>query len=79
MYNVLKKKIIDKTAIISVIGLGYVGLPLVISFVKKGFKVIGLDNDINKIELLKKGKSYIKHIKFEKILSLKKKKFYSNS
>jgi UDP-N-acetyl-D-glucosamine dehydrogenase len=55
-------KINGKTAHIGVIGLGYVGLPLVIEFCKAGFKVTGFDNDPKKVELLKQGKSYIKHI-----------------
>jgi len=55
-------KIKSKEAKIGVIGLGYVGLPLVIEFCRANFKVIGFDIDPGKIELLKQGKSYIKHI-----------------
>ncbi|MGQ9571524.1 MAG: nucleotide sugar dehydrogenase [Thermodesulfovibrionales bacterium] len=55
-------KIKSKKAVIGVIGLGYVGLPLVIEFCKAGFHVTGFDIDIVKIDMLKKGKSYIKHI-----------------
>jgi UDP-N-acetyl-D-glucosamine dehydrogenase len=55
-------KIIVKSARIGVIGLGYVGLPLVIEFSKAGFEVTGFDNDPEKINLLKQGKSYINHI-----------------
>ena len=51
---------IDKrTASVGVIGLGYVGLPLVIEFIKAGFSVRGFDLDEKKIRLLKQGKSYI--------------------
>lgn len=56
------KKIKDKKAIVGVIGLGYVGLPLVIEFAKKGFTVYGFDIDQRKIDMLSAGKSYIKHI-----------------
>jgi UDP-N-acetyl-D-glucosamine dehydrogenase len=63
----LMSKIKDKTAAIGVIGLGYVGLPLVIAFEKAGFKVMGFDVDGEKVDLLNKGKSYIKHIPFERI------------
>lgn len=56
-----------RTARIGVIGLGYVGLPLVIEFVKAGFPVTGFDTDNGKISLLKKGKSYIKHIDISSI------------
>lgn len=55
-------KIKNNSAKIGVIGLGYVGLPLVIEFCKKGFHVTGFDVDPKKVEALKKGKSYIKHI-----------------
>jgi UDP-N-acetyl-D-glucosamine dehydrogenase len=55
-------KIKNKSAQIAVIGLGYVGLPLVIEFCRAGFKVTGFDVDVGKISMLEKGKSYIKHI-----------------
>jgi len=58
----LIKKIKSKKANIGIIGIGYVGLPLVIEFCKAGFYVTGFDIDPEKIELLRKGKSYIKHI-----------------
>lgn len=58
----LLQKIGARKAKIGVIGLGYVGLPLVIEFCKAGFNVTGFDVDREKVELLKKGKSYIKHI-----------------
>ena len=51
-----------KEARIGVIGLGYVGLPLVIEFCKAGFPVTGFDIDESKVKLLNQGKSYIKHI-----------------
>lgn len=56
------EKIKSNKAVIGVIGLGYVGLPLVLRFAKKGFNVIGFDTDTQKIEILKKGRSYISHI-----------------
>ncbi len=55
-------KIKDKTAKIGVIGLGYVGLPLVIEFCRAGFDVSGFDVDERKISMLLQGKSYIRHI-----------------
>jgi UDP-N-acetyl-D-glucosamine dehydrogenase len=63
----LMSKIKDKTAAVGVIGLGYVGLPLVLAFENAGFKVRGFDVDGEKVDLLNKGKSYIKHIPFERI------------
>ena len=56
-------KIKSREAQIGVIGLGYVGLPLVIEFCMARFHVTGFDIDPEKVKLLKKGRSYIKHIK----------------
>ncbi len=58
----LIEKINLKNAKVGVIGLGYVGLPLVIEFCKAGFQVTGFDVDPKKVSLLKQGRSYIKHI-----------------
>jgi len=55
-------KFSNKEATIGILGLGYVGLPLVLRFSEVGFKVIGFDIDISKIESLNKGISYIKNI-----------------
>lgn len=66
-------KIKNKTAKIGVIGLGYVGLPLVIEFGKKGFDVIGFDIDEKKVDKLKKQETYIKHIGNEKLKEIKDK------
>lgn len=63
----LLNKIENRTAIVGIIGLGYVGLPLGLEFVFKGFNVIGFDVDEKKIPLLEAGKTYIRHIKAEKI------------
>ena len=62
MINNLIEKIKSKKASIGIIGLGYVGLPLVIEFCKAGFHVTGFDVDEGKVNLLKEGKSYIRHI-----------------
>jgi UDP-N-acetyl-D-glucosamine dehydrogenase len=67
----LMSKIHDKSALIGIIGLGYVGLPLIIAFEHSGFKVTGFDIDPEKIVLLNEGRSYIKHIPGEKIKTLK--------
>ncbi|MCX7876359.1 MAG: nucleotide sugar dehydrogenase [Melioribacteraceae bacterium] len=63
----LLKKIEDKSATVGIIGLGYVGLPLALEFVLKGFNTIGFDIDEKKIPILMNCKSYIKHISEEKI------------
>ena len=62
MIDTMKKKIEDRSAVIGVIGLGYVGLPLSSSFVAAGFPVIGFDVDPKKIDLLKKGENYLAHL-----------------
>jgi len=69
---VLLNKIKGRQAEIGVIGLGYVGLPLVIEFCKAGFSVTGLDIDKNKIKQLSQGRSYINHIPDENIRLLAK-------
>lgn len=62
-----------RTATVGVIGLGYVGLPLLIEFVRAGFKVIGFDVDGKKISELNEGRSYIKHIPSERVQEIKDK------
>jgi UDP-N-acetyl-D-glucosamine dehydrogenase len=52
----------NRTATIGVIGLGYVGLPLVLLFTESGFRVVGFDVDAKKTEALARGESYIRHI-----------------
>ena len=58
----LIKKLKNKSAIIGVIGLGYVGLPLFLRYAEVGYKVIGFDVDEKKISNLKNSSSYIQHI-----------------
>jgi UDP-N-acetyl-D-glucosamine dehydrogenase len=58
----LEEKIEKKDALIGVIGLGYVGLPLVKTFLKAGFPVVGFDVDRKKVALLNRSRSYIKHV-----------------
>lgn len=57
----LIQKLQSKSAIIAVIGLGYVGLPLSLRFSEAGYKVIGLDIDENKAAALNRGESYFRH------------------
>lgn len=60
--KLLLNKIEKKTAQVGVIGLGYVGLPLIRAFVEAGFYAIGYDVDEKKVSALMSGRSYIKHI-----------------
>ncbi|MDP8265797.1 MAG: nucleotide sugar dehydrogenase [Candidatus Aceula meridiana] len=75
----LKRKIISKKAKIAVIGLGYVGLPLAVSFAKAGFMVLGLDNNKSRVDRIRKGKSYIKDVAVKDITSLIRKKTFQAS
>jgi UDP-N-acetyl-D-glucosamine dehydrogenase len=65
--QMLIKKIQDREAVVGIVGMGYVGLPLGLVFVEAGFKVIGFDVDPQKVASLNDGKSYIAHIKPERI------------
>ncbi len=56
------RKIEKKEVVVGIIGLGYVGLPLAREFLRAGFNVLGFDVDENKVDMLNRGESYIKHI-----------------
>ena len=61
-YAELKKKINNKKAIVTIVGLGYVGLPIAVELCKKGYKVNGLDKSAKRVNRLKKKVSYIDDI-----------------
>jgi UDP-N-acetyl-D-glucosamine dehydrogenase len=76
----LLEQIKQKQSGIGIIGLGYVGLPLVIEFGRAGFQVVGLDIDPAKVDRLNRGESYIKHIPSKTIRELvEQKKFESTT
>lgn len=52
----------EQLRIVAIFGLGYVGLPLALLFVRSGFRVLGIDPDHKKIEMLQEGRSYIQEI-----------------
>jgi UDP-N-acetyl-D-glucosamine dehydrogenase len=58
----LAKAIEDKSAVVGVVGLGYVGLPLIQAFIGAGFRTMGFDVDQTKVDRLLAGRSYIGHI-----------------
>jgi UDP-N-acetyl-D-glucosamine dehydrogenase len=68
----LQEKILSHQACIGIIGLGYVGLPLVIRFAHEGFAVLGFDTDRQKVVDLNAGQSYIRHIKSEEIIAIRR-------
>jgi UDP-N-acetyl-D-glucosamine dehydrogenase len=65
----LEDAIRQRSAKIGVIGMGYVGLPLALAFVKAGYAVMGFDTDPAKIEALNEGRSYIHHISSDRIVT----------
>lgn len=71
-FEKLKGLLETRGAKIGIIGLGYVGLPIVLRFCEEGFKVTGFDVDEMKVKGLNAGKSYIRHIPSEQIASLVK-------
>jgi len=65
--ELLLRKLSDKSAVIGIFGLGYVGLPLALRFVEAGYSVVGFDIDVEKINKIKNRESYFKHIGKDKI------------
>ncbi len=63
----LIEKLSNRTATIGIIGLGYVGLPLVLRYCEVGYHVIGFDVDESKVEALQSGRSYIEHVASDRI------------
>lgn len=66
----LESKLVNKTAVIGVIGLGYVGLPLSVSFARAGLKVIGFDIQARRVEAIEQGQSYLADISSETLRTL---------
>ncbi|MEM9347286.1 MAG: nucleotide sugar dehydrogenase [Planctomycetota bacterium] len=58
----LQQKIDEKTAVVGILGLGYIGLPLMRAFWEAGFPVLGYDVDESKIDELLRGNNYLKHL-----------------
>ena len=66
----LHARILDHSAVVAVIGLGYVGLPLAVAFAERGFAVAGIDVDSRKVEALRCGRSYVQDIPAERLAPL---------
>lgn len=65
-------RIESKNALIGIVGLGYVGLPLMLRFSEVGFRVLGFDIDGTKVEALNSGRSYIEHISAASIVGARR-------
>lgn len=75
----LIEKILNKTAILGVIGLGYVGLPLAVEKAKSGYKTIGFDVQETKVTLVNDGKNYIGDVISEDLAAIVASGFLSAS
>ncbi len=64
----LIKKLKERKAVLGIVGMGYVGLPLALRFSEVGFSVIGFDIDLDRVALLNRGESYIRHISKDKLI-----------
>ena len=62
-----QSKVVSREATVAIVGLGYVGLPLALTFVEKGFSVLGFDIDQSKVDQLNAGSSFIGHIAASRI------------
>ncbi len=79
-YDALESRIRERQATVGIIGLGYVGLPLVHAFLDAGFQTLGYDVDQTKVDKLNQGESYIGHIPSEWVQSwLKEGKFAAST
>lgn len=68
----LLKKLSDRSAVVAVLGLGYVGLPLAVVFAEAGFTVLGVDPVAEKVQMLQRGESYVMDVPSEKVARLVK-------
>jgi len=68
--STLPDKIERRAATVAVIGLGYVGLPLAVAFAEAGFRVIGIDIDVERVACLNAGHSYVSDVPSERLAPL---------
>jgi UDP-N-acetyl-D-glucosamine dehydrogenase len=68
----LEEKIRNRSARVSILGLGYVGLPLATIFAEAGFRVTGIDPDQQKVDSIRRGESYIQDVPSEQLAKLSK-------
>ncbi|MGB4216117.1 MAG: NAD(P)-binding domain-containing protein [Thermacetogeniaceae bacterium] len=75
----LKEKIENRTAAVAVIGLGYVGLPLAVEKAKVGFRVLGVDQNPKRVDMLNRGENYIDDVKDEELTDIVEKGLLTSS
>lgn len=66
----LLQRLQDRSALVGVVGMGYVGLPLAVEFAEAGYKVLGIDPLTKKINILNRGESYIPDVPTEQVAAL---------
>lgn len=74
-HQALIRKLDDRSAVIGIVGMGYVGLPLMLRFTAVGYRVLGVDIDPDKVAKLNRGESYIEHIPAERLAAARTKGF----
>lgn len=70
-FDDLRRRIENREAMIGVIGLGYVGLPVAVSFAEAGYKVHGIDLRQEKVDLLEQGRSHLRDVSDDRIAPLR--------
>lgn len=75
----LLERINSRSAVVGIIGLGYVGLPLAVAFAQAGFTVIGIDLDQRKVDRLNSGESYIADVPSADIAEIRARGTFSAS
>jgi len=73
-FNALERRIVDRSARLGIVGLGYVGLPLAVEFAHAGFRVVGIDVDERKVRSVNAGTSHIEDVATSTLKPLVKQK-----
>ncbi len=75
----LLEKLQNRTASVGVLGMGYVGLPLIMAFANKGFRTFGFDTNSRTVEALQRGDSHIGDVPAEQVLSMRQQERFQAS
>lgn len=77
--NQLTHRLLERSAVVGIVGLGYVGLPLMLRYASVGYRVLGIDIDDQKVNSLNCGRSYIEHIDSARIAAARESGFEATS